>query len=78
MEEEVIETPIWSLVLLNREEGLFTVGGTSVASLRKVERDTEDSLFYLEDHGEVKRSEDTSKENLRKPPKKVDSSKEWK
>ncbi|TVY42739.1 Aspartic protease [Lachnellula occidentalis] len=73
MEKEVIDTPVWSLVLLNREEGLFSIGGTSVTSLRKVERDTEDSLSVFEDHENMNWNE-ASKESY----KTVDSSKEWK
>lgn len=71
LDKEVIDTPIWSLVLLNREEGLFSIGGTSVAHVRQVERDTEDALTNLGSQAEPK----AAPEEL---PKAIDSSKEWK
>jgi len=58
MEKEAIDTSIWSIVLLNRAEGLFSIGGTSVASVRQVERDTENELSRLEGHEEMKRGAD--------------------
>lgn len=47
VEKQIIDTPIWSIMLANRKEGIFSIGGTSVASVREVERETEDSLARL-------------------------------
>jgi hypothetical protein len=76
IDKEVIDTPIWSLVLLNPQEGLFSIGGTSVASVRQVERDTEDQLSHLEGHEEIKRDADTEKAEEQMPMA-VTSNHDW-
>jgi hypothetical protein len=75
MDKEVIDTPIWSVVLLNGQEGLFSIGGTSVASVRQVERDTEDELSHLEGHEEIKRETDNVEKQL---PVAAVSNNDWK
>ncbi|KAF8858327.1 acid protease [Acephala macrosclerotiorum] len=48
IDKQIIDTSVWSIMLVNGKEGIFSMGGTSVASVREVERETEDSLARLE------------------------------
>lgn len=59
IEKGIIDTQLWSLVLLNGQDGLFSLGGTPVASIRKVEKETQDLLSSQnpEGHEELKREE---------------------
>ncbi len=54
LEKDFVDTPIWSLILINGKEGIFSIGGTSAASLRQVEKETDDALNPGE-HDETKR-----------------------
>ena len=50
MEENVIDTPVWSLVLINGKDGIFSIGGTSAPSLRQAEIETDDALAQIGAH----------------------------
>jgi hypothetical protein len=54
IEKSIIDTPVWSLVLINGKDGIFTIGGTSAPSLRQAEVETNDELARYANH-EVKR-----------------------
>jgi hypothetical protein len=47
IEKNVIDTPVWSLVLINGNDGIFSIGGTSAPSLRQAEIETHDELARL-------------------------------
>lgn len=61
IEKGIIDSQLWSLVLLNGQDGLFSLGGTPLASIRKVEKETQDLLSSqnekVEGHEELKREE---------------------
>lgn len=59
IEKGVVDTPLWALVLLNGQDGLFSLGGTPLASIRKVEKETQDLLSSQnpQEHEELKREE---------------------
>ncbi|CAG8957763.1 hypothetical protein HYFRA_00000101 [Hymenoscyphus fraxineus] len=59
IEKGILDTQMWSLVLLNGRDGLFSLGGTPLASIRKVEKETQDLLASQkqEGHEELKREE---------------------
>ncbi|EKD18278.1 hypothetical protein MBM_03271 [Drepanopeziza brunnea f. sp. 'multigermtubi' MB_m1] len=40
LSQDVIDTPVWSLLLINGKEGIFSIGGTSGASERRIEKET--------------------------------------
>lgn len=63
LEKNVIDTPIWSILLVNSKDGIFTIGGTATPSVRQVEQETDDKLTRLS-HNENKRSEDSKKQEL--------------
>ncbi|TVY84459.1 hypothetical protein LSUE1_G001276 [Lachnellula suecica] len=73
MEKEILDTPFWSLVLLNREQGLFSMGGTSIAAVKQVERDVEDALSFLDDHENAKRDSEINTQ----APIVLDASNDW-
>lgn len=52
LEKNVIDVPVWSLILINGKDGIFSIGGTSAASVRKAEKGTDELL----NHDEAKRS----------------------
>jgi len=54
IDKSIIDTPIWSLVLINGKDGIFTLGGTSAQSLRRAKIETDDELAQYANH-EVKR-----------------------
>ncbi|KAH9220100.1 aspartic peptidase domain-containing protein [Leptodontidium sp. 2 PMI_412] len=54
MEKKAIGIPVWSLLLINGKEGLFSIGGTSAASVRQAEKET-DEMLNPEEHAETKR-----------------------
>ncbi|KAN0096401.1 acid protease [Hyaloscypha variabilis] len=54
IEKSIIDTPVWSLVLINGKDGIYTIGGTSASSLRQAEVETNDELARYANH-EVKR-----------------------
>ncbi|KAE9371443.1 acid protease [Stipitochalara longipes BDJ] len=54
IDKSIIDTPVWSLVLINGKDGIFTIGGTSARSLRRVEVETDYELARYANH-EVKR-----------------------
>lgn len=47
LERGVIERPIWSLMLINGQEGVLSVGGTSAPAVQLVEKQTNDQLDNL-------------------------------
>ncbi len=47
IEKHLVDVPIWSILLVNEKEGIFSIGGTSVASVRQVERESEDALTRI-------------------------------
>ncbi|TAQ88432.1 hypothetical protein B7494_g3215 [Chlorociboria aeruginascens] len=47
IEKDIIDTPIWSVMLLNGRDGLFSIGGTSSAAVKRVEREIADGLNRL-------------------------------
>ncbi|KAH7410971.1 aspartic peptidase domain-containing protein [Cadophora sp. MPI-SDFR-AT-0126] len=69
MEKKAINVPMWSLLLINGKEGLFSIGGTSADSVRQAEKET-DEMLNPGEHDETKR--DTSKANAE------DDVKDWK
>lgn len=48
---------------MNSKDGIFTIGGTAAASVRRVEQETDDELAKLS-HDENKRSENSKKHEL--------------
>jgi hypothetical protein len=44
IEKNIIDTPVWSLVLINGKDGIFSIGGTSAPSLRRAAIETDDEL----------------------------------
>ncbi|PVH87466.1 acid protease [Cadophora sp. DSE1049] len=58
MEKKATDVPMWSLLLINGKEGIFSIGGTSAASVRQAEKET-DEMLNPGEHDETKR--DTSK-----------------
>jgi 2-hydroxychromene-2-carboxylate isomerase len=44
IEKNIIDTPVWSLVLINGKDGIFSIGGTSAPSLRRAAIETDDAL----------------------------------
>ena len=67
-EKKVIDVPMWSLVLINGKEGIFSIGGTSAASVRQAEKET-DEMLNPGEHDETKRDTFNSKAE--------DSLKDW-
>ena len=47
LEKDVIERPIWSLMLINDQEGVLSVGGTSAQAVQLVEEQTTTELDNL-------------------------------
>jgi 2-hydroxychromene-2-carboxylate isomerase len=54
LEKGVIDVPVWSLVLINGKDGIFTIGGTSAPSLRQAAIETDYDLTRSGTH-EMKR-----------------------
>jgi 2-hydroxychromene-2-carboxylate isomerase len=54
VEKNVINTPVWSLVLINGKDGIFSIGGTSTPSVRRAKIRTDDELARAGNY-EVKR-----------------------
>jgi 2-hydroxychromene-2-carboxylate isomerase len=54
IEKNVINTPVWSLVLINGKDGIFSIGGTSTPSVRRAKIRTDDELARAGNY-EVKR-----------------------
>ncbi len=46
-EKKIIDVPVWSLVLINGKDGIFSIGGTPAPSLRQAETETNDGLGRL-------------------------------
>jgi hypothetical protein len=42
IEKDIIDNPVWSLVLVNGKDGIFSIGGTSTPSLRLAAIETDD------------------------------------
>lgn len=51
IEKNVINTPVWSLVLINGKDGIFSIGGTSAPSVRRAKMETDDGLARAGNHG---------------------------
>jgi hypothetical protein len=47
IEKNIIDASIWSLLLVNGKDGIFSIGGTSSPSLRQAEIETDDALAQL-------------------------------
>jgi hypothetical protein len=47
IEKNTIDTPVWSLVLINGKDGIFSIGGTSAPSLKQAKMDTDHKLAQL-------------------------------
>lgn len=69
LEKKAIDVPVWSLLLINGKEGILSIGGTSAASVRQAEKET-DEMLSTGEHDETKR--DTSQ------AKAEDDLKDWK
>jgi hypothetical protein len=54
LEKNIIDNPVWSLVLINGKDGIFSIGGTSAPSLRRAAIETDDELTRSGTH-EMKR-----------------------
>ena len=61
LEKEVIERPIWSLMLINGQEGVLSVGGTSAQAVELVEKQTTKELDNM---GASERGEVTAQEGI--------------
>ncbi|CZS89240.1 uncharacterized protein RAG0_00643 [Rhynchosporium agropyri] len=55
VETKAIEIPLWSVLLINGREGIFSIGGTSAASVRRAGKET-DELLKPDQHDEMKRN----------------------
>jgi hypothetical protein len=51
IEKNIIEAPVWSLVLINGKDGIFSMGGTSAPSLRQAKIEADDKLAQLGPEG---------------------------
>lgn len=51
IEKNVINTPVWSLVLINGKDGIFSIGGTSAPPVRRAKMETDDELARAGNHG---------------------------
>jgi hypothetical protein len=51
IEKNIINTPVWSLVLINGKDGIFSIGGTSAPSHRRAAIETDDELTRSRTHG---------------------------
>ncbi|KAH6676269.1 aspartic peptidase domain-containing protein [Halenospora varia] len=58
IEREIIDRPMWSIVLLNSREGLFSMGGTAIATIKEIEKESESALLHNGGHEELKRGEE--------------------
>ncbi|CAL3967170.1 unnamed protein product [Diplocarpon coronariae] len=67
--KNVIEVPIWSILLINGNEGVFSVGGTSLASVRQTETAADAVLGPGDHHG-------TKSDTVKGEP--ADGPKDWK
>jgi hypothetical protein len=47
IEKNIIDTPVWSLVLINGKDGIFSIGGTSAPSLKQAKMETDHKLAQL-------------------------------
>lgn len=79
IEKEIIDLPMWSIVLLNGQDGLFSMGGTPVATIREIEMETRELLAGQAAHEELKRSTPLEKRAATyTPPKDGESIADWK
>ncbi|KUJ16316.1 uncharacterized protein LY89DRAFT_685326 [Mollisia scopiformis] len=75
IEKQILDAPIWSILLVNGKEGIFSMGGTSVASDREVERETADDLDRIGGHQSRQEEHGRNEHNSRKSE---DDLNEWK
>lgn len=67
IEKRIIDTPLWSILLVNGREGIFSMGGSSAASVREIEQETADDLNRLGEHQNPERGHITKDLPTRKP-----------
>lgn len=78
IEREIIDRPMWSIVLLSSHEGLFSMGGTVIATVKGLEEGTKPALVHTSQHGELKRDENKGKESTKDLKPEFDWDNEWK
>jgi hypothetical protein len=79
IEKNIIDLPMWSVVLLNGQDGLFSMGGTPIATIREIERETRELLSGQDTHSELKRGTSLEKRIAEyTPTKEGDPSTNWK
>jgi hypothetical protein len=76
IEKNIIDSSVWSLLLVNGKEGLFSIGGTSISSVRQVEKETDDDLAHIGGHEERKRDGVVKKADAE--PQSEDLVRDWK
>lgn len=80
VEQKVVRRKIWSVMLINGHEGVFSVGGTSADVVARVERQTKEELDRL---GELERgaaldeTKEKEKEKKRKKKRDVEEEEDW-
>ena len=42
--QNIIEDPVWSIMFINEQEGVFSIGGTSASAVEMVQKQTEGQL----------------------------------
>lgn len=82
LEKKVIERPIFSLMLINGQEGVLSVGGTGAGAVKMAEQQTKDELDHAGavERGEVlpvETHEDIAKRNEIYAKSISDSQKDW-
>lgn len=78
MEKNIIDTPVWSIILINGRDGIFTLGGTSAASVRRAEMETHNALSQLGTNQESKRDEIITNRGFEEMGSQELTSSEWK
>jgi hypothetical protein len=79
IEKGIIDLPMWSVVLLNGQDGLFSMGGTPIATIKEVAKETRELLSSQVTHEELKRSTPLEKRIAEyTPSKEGDTNTDWK
>ncbi|KAF4630431.1 hypothetical protein G7Y89_g7709 [Cudoniella acicularis] len=77
IEREIIDVPMWSIVLLNSQDGLFSMGGTLIASVIGPE-EAEVPISHSNAHEELKRSENLDQKEAKELQEKFNWDGDWK
>jgi hypothetical protein len=82
LKQNIIEDPVWSIMFINEQEGVFSIGGTLASAVEMVQKQTEgqlDSLRKTEDDTPAGPDSKTPKrENAEEAPAEEDWESGWK